>query len=71
MIEQFEKLWRVHDLRYRLLYTLLMLAIYRVGAYIPLPGVDPHALHEYMQDLAGTGPGGSAPGGLTGPADLA
>ena len=60
MIEQFEKLFKIPDLRKRLVYTLLMLAIYRIGAHIPLPGVDPRALNEFMNDLRLQGGTGSA-----------
>jgi len=38
-----------HDLRNRILFTVLMLCIYRLGTYIPLPGIDSLALQNLMQ----------------------
>ncbi len=45
------------DLRRRILFVLGMLIIYRVGTYIPVPGIDGMALREFMED-ATTGIGG-------------
>ena len=38
-----------HDLRNRILFTILILSVYRLGTYIPLPGIDPEALKELME----------------------
>ena len=38
-----------NDLRNRILFTILILAIYRLGTYIPLPGIDPQALQSLME----------------------
>jgi len=38
-----------HDLRNRILFTILILSIYRLGTYIPLPGVDAQSLQQLMQ----------------------
>ena len=38
-----------NDLRNRILFTILMLSIYRLGTYIPLPGIDPIALQNLME----------------------
>ena len=32
---------QTNDLRNRILFTLLILAIYRLGTFVPLPGIDP------------------------------
>ena len=37
-----------NDLRNRIFFTVLMLCIYRLGTYIPLPGIDPQALQSLM-----------------------
>ena len=37
-----------NDLRNRILFTILILAIYRLGTYIPLPGIDPESLKTMM-----------------------
>ena len=38
-----------NDLRNRIFFTVLMLCIYRLGTYIPLPGIDPQALQSLME----------------------
>ena len=40
---------RSHDLRNRIFFTILMLCIYRLGTYIPLPGIDSQSLQSLMQ----------------------
>ncbi len=37
-----------HDLRNRVIFTILILCVYRLGTYIPLAGIDPFALQEMM-----------------------
>ena len=38
-----------NDLRNRILFTILILSVYRLGTYIPLPGIDPESLKSLMQ----------------------
>ena len=38
-----------HDLRNRILFTIMMLCVYRLGTYIPLPGIDSLSLQNMMQ----------------------
>ncbi|WP_430465307.1 preprotein translocase subunit SecY [Tabrizicola sp.] len=45
------------DLRSRIFFTLGLLIVYRLGTYIPVPGIDGQALREFMQE-AGAGLGG-------------
>jgi len=45
---------RAPELRGRILFTLAMLAIFRLGIFIPAPGVDRTALAEYFQSNQGT-----------------
>jgi len=40
MLEKFANIFRIPDLRKRVLFTLGILAIYRLGAFIPTPGID-------------------------------
>ena len=37
-----------NDLRNRIIFTILILCVYRLGTYIPLPGIDPAALQSLM-----------------------
>ncbi len=43
-------IWKIEDLRVRILNTLLFLLIYRVGSFIVLPGVNPVALENQAQE---------------------
>src|ERR1700712_2720491 len=54
MLEKFSNIFRIPDLRNRLLFTLAMLAIYRLGAHIPTPGVDTKALESFFDSQSGS-----------------
>ena len=43
-ITTLKNIWSIEDLRKRILYTLLLVLIYRIGSYVVLPGVDPSQL---------------------------
>ena len=40
-IETLKNIWKIEDLRARILYTLGIILIYRLGTHIVLPGIDP------------------------------
>src|SRR6266540_4195678 len=46
--------WRVPELRRRVLFTAVILAIYRFGSWIPAPGVNPDAIKSYFSGQSGT-----------------
>ncbi len=46
-------IWRMPDLRSRILFTLGMLAVFRLGVHIPAPGVDASALKAFLDDPSG------------------
>ena len=46
LIQTIRNIWKIDDLRKRILYTIGILLIYRFGAYVVLPGVDPSMLHN-------------------------
>ncbi len=46
--------WRVPELRRRVLFTALVLALYRLGSWIPAPGVDSEAIDNYFGKQGGT-----------------
>ncbi len=54
MLEKFSNIFRIPDLRNRLLFTLAMLAVYRLGAHIPTPGVDTKALESFFDSQSGS-----------------
>ncbi len=51
MLSQLANIWRVHDLRNKLLFVVAMVAVYRLGVFIRVPGVDPVAI-EQLRDSA-------------------
>ena len=46
LTESIRNIWKVEELRRRILYTLGLLIIYRLGAFVTLPGVDASILAE-------------------------
>jgi len=53
-IEAFANIFRVPDLRKRVLFTLALLAVFRAGGHIPTPGIDTARLEEFFQQNQGT-----------------
>ncbi len=46
--ETFRNIFKIHELRQRILYTLALLVVVRIGAHITLPGIDHHLLSQAM-----------------------
>ncbi|MEM8757911.1 MAG: preprotein translocase subunit SecY [Planctomycetota bacterium] len=55
MFQALANVFRVPELRTKILFTLSMLAVYRIGYWIPLPGVDQSALADFFALQAETG----------------
>ena len=53
MLQSMLNAWKSPDLRKKLLFTAAMLAIYRLGSFIPAPGVDSTALSNALQNQGG------------------
>ncbi len=53
MFEKLANVFRIPDLRKRILFTLAMLAVYRLGGHIPTPGIDAKALQSLFEQQAG------------------
>ncbi len=53
MLEKFLNIFRIPDLRKRIGFTLGLLAVYRLGAHIPTPGIDAARLSQYFNQNAG------------------
>ena len=53
-LQSFANIFSVPDLRKRVLFTFLVLAVYRLGAHIPTPGVDPQAINAFFKASAGS-----------------
>jgi preprotein translocase subunit SecY len=54
MLEKFANIFRIPDLRKRVLFTLGLLAVYRLGAFIPTPGVNADALAQFFNTYSGS-----------------
>jgi preprotein translocase subunit SecY len=52
-IETLKNIWKIEDLRSRLLTTVLFVMVYRFGSYIVLPGIDPTALSALKAQTSG------------------
>mgnify|MGYP000388132864 FL=1 len=51
-IETLKNIWKIEDLRKRILITVLFVAIYRFGSYIVLPGIDPNMLTKLHEQTS-------------------
>src|SRR2546422_279061 len=51
MLDSIKSITDIPDLRKRILFTLLMLAIYRLGAFIPTPGINADALEQFFGQM--------------------
>jgi preprotein translocase subunit SecY len=54
MLDKFANIFRIPDLRKRIFFTLGLLAVYRVGAHIPTPGIDAAQLAQFFNQNAGS-----------------
>ena len=52
--QSFANIFSVPDLRKRVIFTFLLLAVYRLGSHIPTPGVDPAAINAFFKSSAGS-----------------
>jgi len=54
MLGTFENIFKIPELRKRILFTLALLVVYRVGGHVPTPGIDPQVLGEFMRTMRGS-----------------
>ena len=54
MLEAFQNIFKIPELKKRVLFSLGMLAVYRVGCHIPTPGIDRIALSHFFKQSQGT-----------------
>lgn len=47
--------WKVKDIRTKILYTLLLILLYRLGSYIPVPGVNATAIAATLEEYVAVG----------------
>src|SRR5271168_1817660 len=53
-LEAVKNMFRIEDLRNRVLFTLALLAVYRIGAHIPTPGINRDVLDQLFSQSAGS-----------------
>ncbi|RMF97642.1 MAG: preprotein translocase subunit SecY [Candidatus Schekmanbacteria bacterium] len=54
MIETFQNIFKVPELKKRIFFTFALLAVYRIGAHIPVPGIDAQALADFFSANQGS-----------------
>ena len=54
MLSTFQNAFKIEELRNRIIFTLLMLVVFRLGAHIPTPGIDATALAAFFRAQEGT-----------------
>lgn len=57
MLQAFFNIFRIPDLRKKVLFTMFILVVYRIGFFIPLVGIDQTALRESFQETSEGGTG--------------
>lgn len=50
----FGNIFKIPELKKRILYTLALLIVYRIGVHVPIPGIDSAALAEIFKQISGT-----------------
>src|SRR5256885_9728628 len=53
LLTSFQNIFKIPELRTRILFTMGMLVVYRIGAHIPTPGINGDALSEFLQKQGG------------------
>ena len=53
LLTSFQNIFKIPELRTRVLFTLTMLAVYRIGAHIPTPGINGESLSKFLQEQGG------------------
>jgi len=53
VIQALRNAWKLPDLRRRILFTMAILVVYRLGSYIFIPGIDQAALKEAWEKVSG------------------
>lgn len=54
MSEYLKAIFELKELRQKFLFTLFMFVIYRLGSHIPLPGINPDALRDFLSSMEGS-----------------
>lgn len=52
MIQGFQSLFKIPELKQRIIFTLLILVVYRIGGHIPIPGINSEALLAFFDEAS-------------------
>lgn len=52
MLSSLRNLWKIKDLRNKVLFTLFIIALYRLGSYVPVPGIDQSAVKRLEESAS-------------------
>jgi len=55
MLSAFRNALKIPDLRGKILFTVAIIAVYRLGSHMPVPGVDFNTVHDFLQNPGNTG----------------
>lgn len=53
ILSSFQNIFKIAELKSRVLFTLALLAVYRMGAHIPTPGINGEELSKYLSEKGG------------------
>ncbi len=53
IFEVFQNIFKIEELKNRIVFTLVMLIVYRIGAHIPTPGINGEALSRFLTEKGG------------------
>ncbi|MGH9354183.1 MAG: preprotein translocase subunit SecY, partial [Terriglobia bacterium] len=54
MMESIKSIWEITDLRKRIGFTLILMAVYRLGSWIPTPGINATVFQQYFNQMGGS-----------------
>lgn len=58
MLKAFANIFKIPELKKKVIFTLMIIGVYRIGAFIPTPGVDGHALSQFFESVTRSAGGG-------------
>ncbi len=53
VVSSFQNIFKIEELKRRIFFTFSLLAVYRIGAHIPTPGIDGEQLSQFLNDRGG------------------
>jgi preprotein translocase subunit SecY len=53
VLDSLRNIFKIPELKSRILFTVALLAVYRIGAHIPTPGIDGAALSKFLLERGG------------------